>query len=62
MSICGDRHLVEVLVHHLDGVFDVMMLTSGLERYLRTEYRVVVLPLPVGPVTRMMPVGRAMKS
>ncbi len=40
----------------------VMMFTSGLLRYLRTEYSVVVLPLPVGPVTRMMPVGLEMKS
>ena len=32
------------------------MFTSGFARYFSAEYSVVVLPLPVGPVTRMMPV------
>jgi hypothetical protein len=40
----------------------VTMLTSGFERWRRVEYRVVVLPLPVGPVTSTMPLGRSMNE
>ena len=37
----------------------VQTLTSSVARLFSVEYSVVVLPLPVGPVTRMMPCGRA---
>jgi hypothetical protein len=36
-----------------------MMLTPSELMWFRIEYSVVVLPLPVGPVTMMMPSGRA---
>jgi hypothetical protein len=37
-----------------------MILRSVLLSALSAAYSVVVLPLPVGPVTRKMPLGRAM--
>ena len=37
----------------------VQTLTSSVASVFNVEYSVVVLPLPVGPVTRMMPCGRA---
>ena len=41
------------------GSSTVMMLMSGVLMWLRTAYSEVVFPLPVGPVTRMMPLGAA---
>jgi hypothetical protein len=41
------------------GSSSVHTLTSGVARFFSVEYRVTVLPLPVGPVTRMMPLGWA---
>ncbi len=35
----------------------VQTFTSRVASCLRVEYRVVVLPEPVGPVTRTMPLG-----
>ena len=37
-------------------------LTSSVASRFIVAYSVVVLPLPVGPVTRMMPCGRAVSS
>ena len=37
------------------GSSAVAMLMSGLFRYARAEYRVVVFPEPVGPVTSIIP-------
>ncbi len=37
-----------------------ILVSSWLSRF-RTEYRVVVFPLPVGPVTRIRPYGRLMQ-
>ena len=37
------------------GSSTVLTLTSSVATRLRVEYSVVVLPEPVGPVTRMMP-------
>ncbi len=42
------------------GSSSVMMLTDSVLMWFSTEYRVVVLPLPVGPVTSTMPSGLAM--
>ena len=41
------------------GSSRVMMLIPSWSRWARIEYRVVVLPLPVGPVTRITPSGRS---
>ena len=41
------------------GSSRVMMLTVSSFRCINIEYSVVVLPLPVGPVTSRMPSGRA---
>ncbi len=43
------------------GSSAVSILTSSLFSLLRTEYSVVVLPLPVGPVTRSRPYGMEMQ-
>ncbi|MCY1229434.1 hypothetical protein D9M72_417980 [compost metagenome] len=40
------------------GSSTVLTLTSSVATRLSVEYSVVVLPEPVGPVTRMMPLGR----
>ena len=37
------------------GSSTVMMLFSGVEIFRKDEYNVVDFPLPVGPVTRMIP-------
>ena len=37
----------------------MIILMSGLLMDCKTAYKVVVLPLPVGPVTRMIPLGEA---
>ena len=42
------------------GSSTVMILRSLSFKALSVAYRVVVLPLPVGPVTRNMPLGRSM--
>ena len=42
------------------GSSAVMILRSGRLSSFRAPYRVVVLPEPVGPVTRKMPLGRLM--
>ena len=46
-------------VGYSTGSSRVMMLTDSVFRNCKIEYKVVVLPLPVGPVTRMRPSGRA---
>ncbi|MPN14229.1 hypothetical protein SDC9_161555 [bioreactor metagenome] len=43
------------------GSSTVLTLTSSVATRLSVEYSVVVLPEPVGPVTRMMPCGRAVR-
>ncbi len=40
----------------------VRILISSETMVCRAAYRVVVLPLPVGPVTRMMPWGRVISD
>jgi hypothetical protein len=42
------------------GSSAVMIFLSGRFSSLSAPYSVVVLPLPVGPVTRKMPFGRRM--
>ena len=39
-----------------------MIFVSGWFRWFSAEYSVVVLPLPVGPVTSTMPALRSMSS
>ena len=46
-------------VGYSTGSSRVMILTDSRFRYWRIEYKVVVLPLPVGPVTRIRPSGRS---
>ena len=54
MEVCRIR-----VMGYSTGSSSVMMLTLSSFMWLSTEYSVVVLPEPVGPVTRMMPSGRA---
>ena len=44
------------------GSSTVQTLTSSVASFLSVEYSVVVLPEPVGPVTKMMPCGRVISS
>jgi len=44
------------------GSSTVLTLTSSVATRFSVEYSVVVLPEPVGPVTRMMPCGRLTSS
>ena len=50
-------HLIEGRFDHFDRIFDGadVHLVGG--QLLSVEYRVVVLPDPVGPVTSTMPLG-----
>ena len=54
-----DVDLVDAGQADFDRVFAVEMLVSSLFRMLRPVYSETVLPLPVGPVTRIMPCGFA---
>src|SRR6267143_1841770 len=47
------------VIGYSTGSSSVITLMPSELMWLRIEYSVVVLPLPVGPVTRMMPSGRA---
>jgi hypothetical protein len=44
------------------GSSTVQTLTSSVASFFSVEYSVVVLPEPVGPVTRMMPCGCSISS
>ena len=44
------------------GSSRVMMFTPSRLMWFKIEYSVVVLPLPVGPVSRIIPSGRAIIS
>ena len=51
-----------MFIGYSTGSSSVMMLTLSVLIWLMIEYSVVVLPLPVGPVTRITPSGRAIMS
>ena len=58
-SICGLAWIwLMPSIWYSTGSSTVMILTSGVLSLLSAVYSVVVLPEPVGPVTRMMPCGR----